>query len=146
MSARWKRFRASNAMIASVGRASYPPPPPPLRFLEPRGIVKSRRRFSDPFAHPVSCGGILFEKSCFKNRVFKDIDKIIVIDLSVYHFIKTPGGITYHTLFTCVTDSVQCLYAGEISSITIFQYICDHPSRTAPGIPGWALSTSALPS
>ena len=68
VSARWKRFRASNAMIASVGRASSPPP---LPFLEPRGIVKSRRRFSDPFAHPVSCGGILFEKSCFKNRVLR---------------------------------------------------------------------------
>lgn len=92
MSARWKRFRASNAMIASVGRASYPPPPPPLRFLEPRGIVKSRRRFSDPFAHPVSCGGILFEKSCFKNRVLRISIKL---SLSISLFIillRRPAG------------------------------------------------------
>ena len=89
MSARWKRFRASNAMIASVGRASSPPPPP---FLEPRGIVKSRRRFSDPFAHPVSCGGILFEKSCFKNRVLRISIKL---SLSISLFIillRRPAG------------------------------------------------------
>ena len=74
------------------GKSLLPPPPPPLRFLEPRGIVKSRRRFSDPFAHPVSCGGILFEKSCFKNRVLRISIKL---SLSISLFIillRRPAG------------------------------------------------------